>query len=136
MQDDRAGRPSADREALIRAAIGGWRDSLIGLTAANPLLNLKPGRTGMIRLIRPAPGDVLARLRAGGTFTFRSAAPEPGAAGHGGLAGGQNGWAPPAGPADILDTDAGPEDLDAALRALTRRSNQEYLDRGLRDLYL
>jgi REase_MTES_1575/Protein of unknown function (DUF4011)/AAA domain/Protein of unknown function (DUF3320) len=152
VQDDRAGRPSADREALIRAAIGGWRDSLIGLTAANPLLNLKPGRTGMIRLIRPAPSDVLARLRAGGTFTFRSAAPEPGAAGYGGLAGGQNGWAPsgppagplPAGPpsplpppaAGILDTDAGPEDLDAALRALMRRSNQEHLDRGLRDLYL
>jgi len=100
VQDDRAGRPSADREALIRAAIGGWRDSLLGLTAANRLINLKPSRTGMIRLVRPAPGDVLARLRAGGTFTFRSVAPEPGGAGHGGLAGGQNGWAPSGPPAE------------------------------------
>ena len=41
---------------------------------------------------------------------------------------------PPA--ADVLDTDAGPDDLAAALRALMRRSNQEYLDRGLRVLYL
>ncbi|HEY7359517.1 MAG TPA: DUF4011 domain-containing protein, partial [Streptosporangiaceae bacterium] len=151
MQDDRAGRPSADREALIRAAIGGWRDSLVGPTAANRLLNLKPSRTGVIRLVRPAAGDVLSRLRAGGAFTFRSVAPQPGAAGHGGLAGGQNGWVPsepPSGPppavpppspppaADILDTDAGPDDLAAALRALMRRSDQEYLDRGLRILYL
>jgi hypothetical protein len=78
----------------------------------------------------------------GGTYTFRSLAPEPGAPGYGGPAVGQNGWAhggPPAIPppaADILDTDAGPDDLAAALRALMRRSNQEYLDRGLRVLYL
>ena len=37
---------------------------------------------------------------------------------------------------NILDTDKGPDDLAAALRALIRRSNQEYLDRGLWVLYL
>ena len=142
MQDDGTGRPPADREALVRAAIGGWRDSLTSLTRANRLLNFQPSRTGTIGLVRPSAGDILSRLRAGGTFTFRSLAPEPGAAGHGGPATGQNGWAqggPPAGPppeADILDTDAGPDDLVAALRALMRRANQEYLDRGLRVLYL
>ena len=142
MQDDGTGRPSADREALIRAAIGSWRDSLIGLTRANRLLNFRPSRTGTIGLVRPAAADILARLRTGGTYTFRSLAPEPGAPGYGGPATGQNGWAhggPPAIPppaADILDTDAGPDDLAAALRALMRRSNQEYLDRGLRVLYL
>ena len=142
MQDDGTGRPSADREALIRAAIGGWRDSLISLTRANRLLNFRPSRTGTIGLVRPAAADILARLRTGGTYTFRSLAPEPGAPGYGGPATGQNGWAhggPPAIPppaADILDTDAGPDDLAAALRALMRRSDQEYLDRGLRVLYL
>ena len=144
MQDDGTGRRSADREALIRAAIGSWRDGLISLTGANRLLNFKPSRTGTIGLVRPAPADILARLRMGGTYTFRSLAPEPGAAGYGGPRAdtGQNGWAhggpravpPPA--ADVLDTDAGPDDLAAALRALMRRSNQEYLDRGLRVLYL
>jgi hypothetical protein len=142
VQDDGAGRPSADREALIRAAIGSWRDGLISLTGANRLLNFKPSRTGTIGLVRPAPADILSRLRMGGTYTFRSLAPEPGAAGYGGPATGQNGWVhggphavpPPA--ADTLDTDAGPDDLAAALRALMRRSNQEYLDRGLRVLYL
>ena len=142
MQDDGTGRRSADREALIRAAIGSWRDSLISLTGANRLLNFRPSRTGTVGLVRPAAADILARLRTGGTYTFRSLAPEPGAPGYGGPATGQNGWAhggphavpPPA--ADVLDTDAGPDDLAAALRALMRRSNQEYLDRGLRVLYL
>ena len=141
MQDDGTGRRSADREALIRAAIGSWRDSLISLTGANRLLNFRPSRTGTVGLVRPAAADILARLRTGGTYTFRSLAPEPGAPGYGGPATGQNGWAhggphavpPPA--ADVLD-DAGPDDLAAALRALMRRSNQEYLDRGLRVLYL
>jgi hypothetical protein len=142
VQDDGTGRPSAGREALIRAAIGSWRDSLIGLTGANPLLNYQPSRTGTIGLVRPAPADILSRVRMGGTYTFRSLAPGPGAAGYGGPSTGQNGWAnggpPPVPPpaADILDTDASPDDLAAALRALMRRSNQEYLDRGLRVLYL
>jgi len=142
VQDDGTGRPSADREALIRAAIGSWRDGLISHTAANRLLNYKPSRTGTIGLVRPAAADILSRLRAGGTYTFRSLAPEPGAAGYGGAATGQNGW-PHGGPqavpppaADVLDTDAGPDDLAAALRVLLRRSEQEYLDRGLRVLYL
>ena len=41
---------------------------------------------------------------------------------------------PPA--VDMLDTDKAPEDLAAALRALYRRSNQDYLDRGVWVLYL
>jgi hypothetical protein len=133
VQDDGTGRPPADREALIRAAIGSWRDGLVGLTRANRLLNFRPSRTGTIGLVRPAPADILARLRTGGTYTFRSLGPEPGAAGYGGPAVAQNGWAHGS---DILGTDAGPDDLAAALRALMRRSNQEYLDRGLRVLYL
>ena len=36
----------------------------------------------------------------------------------------------------MLDTDKAPEDLAAALRALYRRSNQDYLDRGVWVLYL
>ena len=37
---------------------------------------------------------------------------------------------------DILDTQKDPNDLASALRTLMRRSNQEYLDRGLWVLYL
>ena len=147
MQNDGNARPSADRELLIRSAIGSWRDSLINLTGANRLLNFKPTRTGMVRLVRPSAGDVLSRLRVGGTYTFRSlrpkpAGPVPGAAGHGGPADGYAGRMPGEAPAippaagNILDTDKDPDDLASALRALMRRSNQEYLDRGLWVLYL
>jgi hypothetical protein len=146
VQDDGNDRPSADREKHVRAAIGGWRDSLIGLTGSSRLLNLTPSRTGMVTLVHPAAGDLLSRLRPGGTYTFRSlppapAGPRPGwweksesAAGQGAPTQAVTPASPPA--ASVLYADKDPDDLACALRALTRRSNQAYLDRGLRVLYL
>jgi len=139
-------RSSAGQEELIRSAIRGWRISLIDLTAANPLLNLRPGRTGMIEVSRPAAEDVLARLRAGGVFAFRSLKPWPAAPGLDAEAhtqpsdesrrtAGAAAAVPPPAPY-ILDTSKDPYDLDAALRAFMRHSNQQYLDRGLPVLYL
>src|SRR5260370_39323814 len=75
--DDTGAGSSPNPRALIRSAISSWRDSLINLTAANRLLNFKPSRTGMIGLVRPAPGDVLRRLQTTGSFTFRSLKPKP-----------------------------------------------------------
>src|SRR5215472_1691305 len=144
--DDDGGRPAAGSEALIRSAIRGWRVSLIDGTAANHLLNLEPGRTGVIEVSRPGADDILARLRAGGTFAFRSlkpwaAVPGPGAVAHAQPADGSErsagaaGAMPPPVPY-ILDTREDPDCLDATLRALMRRSNQQYLDRGLPVLYV
>src|SRR5215831_13301711 len=141
VRDDGHDRRSADREMLIRAAIRSWRDSLIDLTGASRLISFTPGTTGTIRLVRPSAGDVLARLAAGGSYTFRS--PEP-PAGHATAAGGPGepvpgpgGRPPGAAPAvNILDTDKNPGDLASALRALMRRSDQQYLDRGCWVLYL
>ncbi|HUY48773.1 MAG TPA: DUF4011 domain-containing protein [Streptosporangiaceae bacterium] len=146
MLDDGGGRPAADREALIRSAISSWRDSLTDLTAANRLIDFRPGRTGIVGVSRPSADDVLVRLRAGGIFTFRSLKPwsaEPwaGAEAHTQPAdesertAGAAAAVPPPAPY-ILDTSKDPDDLDAALRALMRRSNQEYLDQGLPVLYL
>jgi hypothetical protein len=142
VRDDGDERRSADREMLIRSAIRGWRDCLIDLTGASRLLGLDQGGTGTIRLVRPSAGDVLSRLAAGGSYTFRALEPGtaghmPGAGAHGGPVNGQDGRAAGAAPAaDILDTDMDPGDLASALRALMRRSQQQYLDRGLWVLYL
>ena len=93
----------------------------------------------MIGLVRPSPEDVLFRLARGGTYHFRSLQPRPavpgaGSEGDDGWPGGGSPVPPPA--VDKLDADKAPEDLAAALRALYRRSNQDYLDRGVWVLYL
>ena len=125
MRDDGGGWPSADRAALIRSAISRWRVSLIDVAAANRLLTSQPGGAGMIEVARPAADDILARLRTGGTFAFRSLKPWAGAAA----------TVPPPAPY-LLDTRKEPDDLEPTLEALMRRSNLESLERGSPVLYL
>ncbi|HET7246016.1 MAG TPA: DUF4011 domain-containing protein, partial [Streptosporangiaceae bacterium] len=124
MLSDAGGRWSADQETLIRSAISSWRVSLIDFTSANRLLNLKPGEPGMIEVSRPAADEILARLVTGGCFAFRSLKPWAGAD-----------TVPPQAPY-LLDTAQDPDDLDAALGVLMRRTNQEFLERGWPALYL
>jgi hypothetical protein len=112
---DGGGRGPVGGEGRIRCAISGWRVSLIDFTAGNRLLDFRPGGAGAVEVARPAAGAVLARLAAGGVFAFRSLEP----------------WAKVRPPAPyLLDTSMGPGALDAALRALMRRSEQQYLERG------
>src|SRR5215831_7916235 len=125
VRDDGGGPPSADREAVIRSAISRWRVGLIDTAAANRLLSLQPGNAAMIEVARPAADDVLTRLRTGGSFAFRSLTPWAGAPD----------TVPPPAPY-LLDTKMEPGDLDAALRVLMRRSNQEAVERGAPVLYL
>src|SRR5215467_5252831 len=125
VRDDGGGRPSADREAVVRSAISRWRVGLIDAAAANRLLTLGPGGAAMIEVARPAADDVLTRLRTGGSFAFRSLTPWAGPAGA----------VPPPAPY-LLDTRMEPDDLEAALGVLMRRSNQEALERGVPVLYL
>src|SRR5215831_9297411 len=125
VRDDGGGRPSADREAVVRSAISRWRVGLIDAAAANRLLTLGPGGAAMIEVARPAADDVLTRLRTGGSFAFRSLTPWAGPAAA----------VPPPAPY-LLDTRMEPNDLEAALRVLMRRSNQEALERGVPVLYL
>src|SRR5215470_5857002 len=131
VRDDGGGPPSADREAVIRSAISRWRVGLIDTAAANRLLTLPPGGAAMIEVARPAADEVLTRLRTGGSFAFRSLTPWAAAPSTAG--------APAAVPPPVpylLDTRMEQDDLEAALRVLMRRSNQEALERGLPVLYL
>ena len=131
VRDDGGGRPSADREAVIRSAISRWRVGLIDIAAANRLLTLQPGGAAMIEVARPAADEVLTRLRTGGSFAFRSLTPWAAAPSTAGVPAA----VPPPAPY-LLDTRMEQDDLEAALRVLMRRSNQEALERGLPVLYL
>jgi hypothetical protein len=92
----------------------------------------------MVSLLRPSPEEVLSRLARGGSYHFRPL--RPGQSDSGTVDESESepeaefSVPPPA--ADMLDADKTPEDLAAALRSLYRRSNQDYLDRGVRVLYL
>src|SRR5499427_6091759 len=125
VRDDGGGPTSAGREAMIRSAISRWRVGLIDTAAANRLLTLRPGNAAMIEVARPPADDVLTRLRTGGSFAFRSLTPWAGAPD----------TVPPPAPY-LLDTKMEPDDLEAALRVLMRRSNQEAVERGAPVLYL
>jgi hypothetical protein len=64
-------------EAGVRQAIGKWRDSLVNLTGTNRLLNLKLSKAGMLVIARPAPDEVLTRVRNGKGYGFRALQPDP-----------------------------------------------------------
>ena len=136
MPDKSSGWPSLDRDGLVRSAIRTWRDGLINLTGSNRLLNFKPSRTSVISVVRPTPQEVLSRVAQGRAYRFRSLQPKPVDTGQDGGPSvlGDVPVPPPA--VDRLDTDKPADDLAAALRSLYRRSNQDYLDRGVWVLYL
>ena len=137
MPDGSFGWPSRDRDGLVRSAIRTWRDGLINLTGSNRLLNFRQSRTSVISVVRPAPQEVLSRLTRGGAYHFRSLQPKNAGTEQDGGSPPMPGDTPVPPPAvDRLDTDKAADDLTAALRSLYRRSNQDYLDRGVWVLYL
>ncbi len=139
MTESGFGWPSRDTGTLIRQAIRTWRDSLINLTRSNRLLNFRLSRTSAIPLVRPSASEVLLRLSRGGSYRIRSLRPRPAEVGGEPdteySVDGRDVPLPPPAPG-FLDTDKPWEDLIPALRALYRRSNQDYLDRGVWVLYL
>ena len=133
------GWPSRDRGTLVRQAIRTWRDSLINLTRSNRLLNFRPSRTSAITLVRPSSSDVLTALARGQKFRIRSLKPRQAESAESGERdredASRDSPVPPPVPG-FLDTEKSWEDLIPALRSLYRRSNQDYMDRGVWVLYL
>ncbi|WP_229070999.1 DUF3320 domain-containing protein [Actinoplanes sp. DH11] len=123
---------SAAQDRLLQATIHQWRDSLINLSGTNRLLNFRLSKSGAVRLLAPAAAEILAGLGADRYFRFRPAADddEPGEPAV------LTGRPSRARPVEVLQTDKPIADLSGALRNLLRRSNQEFLDRGLWILYL
>jgi very-short-patch-repair endonuclease len=125
--------PMNDSAALIRRAIADWRDSLINLSGRNRLLNFKYGtsrsKTSTVEFVRPSSQDILNGLVRNREYRFRSLVQveDP-----------DTGEVAPEPPEDsrILDSAADEKELAGALRNLYRKSTAEYLDRGVRVLYL
>ncbi|MGE5137803.1 MAG: DUF4011 domain-containing protein [Gemmatimonadota bacterium] len=116
-------RPAAGRDTHVRSAIGRWRDGLIDAAAASALLSATPGADGVITIVRPPAGEVIARLAAGGAFTLRP------------RTGGLDGAAPRPGPG-VLDTDQDPTSLAVTARQLTLRPGPDDPGGGEGALYL
>ncbi len=116
-------RPAAGRDTHVHTAIGRWRDSLIGAAAARALLSVTPGADGVITVVRPLAGEVIARLAAGSSLTLRP------------REGGGNGAASRPGPG-VLHTDLDPTSLAVTARQLTLRPGPDDPGGGEGALYL
>ena len=120
---------SEEQAWLVREAVRSWRDGLVNLTRSNRLLNFPVRKTSAVRIMDPQPAEVVRRLGAGEAFTFRGAAvemtkepqPDP---------------TPENRRIAVLRSPMPHKDMASTLRSLMRKSHQEYLDRGLRILYL
>lgn len=124
------------RTRLVRAAIGTWRDGLVNLSRSNRLLNFRPRKTSAVEIVDTESAKVVSALAAGQQFSFRGPAVEMQ------KSTGDHEAEPPPAPGrgrkkiGELRTATGGRDLAGALRNLLRRSQSEYLDRGLHILYL
>jgi very-short-patch-repair endonuclease len=129
-------RPPSDAQGrVVREAVAQWRDGLVNLSRSNRLLHFRPRRTSAVEIVGADSSAIVRGLVAGTVFAFRGAAvsldkadpdteDQPVTSGRGRARTG------------VLDTATGGKELSGALRNLLRRSHQEYLDRGLRILYL
>ncbi|MFY1655225.1 DUF4011 domain-containing protein [Solwaraspora sp. WMMB762] len=120
-------RPGND----IVAALGLWRETLVSLTGTNRLINFKQSKTGTVQIVSPTGAEILAGLKNGAVWALLGSQDEEDQAAH-----------TAAGPALPVDATAlarvarPDNEVSPVLRNLMRRSNQEYVDRGLSVLYL
>ncbi len=99
----------------VAAALDAWRDGLIDLTGADPLIDFKPGLPGTVEITGPSPKSIVKALQgADGCGFARAGADEE----------------------HPLGTKLTEEQLGATLQQLHQRGRNEYLDRGITNLYL
>jgi hypothetical protein len=129
-----------DLDARVLDQIRRWRDELVDLTRRNPLLNFRRTRSSTLEVLAPSAGDVLAGLsvRSGWRFHYPELTEEEeqDATLADSLA-----VEDPELTAELLDDELLTDQetasqLSRVLRNLERRSSQEFIDKGLRVLYL
>ncbi len=126
---------SRERAEALKGTLKGWRDSLINLTARNPLIKFSTSDKARVDVALPDAQDLLAGLRAGQEYTVKTLPSREGPY------------------LDVSDVAKVHPDVRAradstlvtfgdetvvkgALRNLLKRTTQEYMDRGVWILYL
>lgn len=111
-------------QAEIQAALKTWRDGLVGLTRANKLIKFTAPKGSCVLIDSPGPDEVLGRVKSGVSQALR------------GDVGDDSPKAFPPSAGQFLHSPRPDADLGPILRTLLRKSQEEFLDRGLSVLYL
>jgi hypothetical protein len=114
------GGQSADQR--VRAWLKKQRDDLINMSRRNRLLHFKHTKTASLEIVRPAPDEVLRRINRSGSSGAWEFFPED-------LARERRAH-------ELVVADKDGDSLDKALRLLKRKTDQEFVDKGVWVLYL
>lgn len=142
------GNGKTDRDTVIEEVIRTWRESLINLTGRNRLLNFTVTKTSTVPVTVPDPAMVLQRLKGQRPLSFAALRPPPTVTDPDEVAAlaadadqqGPTQWTDPRSQVEssptLLGANMDPAALRGALRTLMSRSNQTFMDTGLRTLYI
>ncbi|GIE87585.1 DUF3320 domain-containing protein [Actinoplanes regularis] len=116
--DGSTGRP----EARVRATLDAWRDGLLDLTGANPLIDVRAMTPATVEIVSPSPRSVVEALQQGRECGFlgieeQAEGPRPRAA-------------------NVFQTALDDAEMDATLRTLRRTAGRDLLENGVTTLYL
>ncbi|WP_231956722.1 MULTISPECIES: DUF4011 domain-containing protein [unclassified Actinoplanes] len=106
----------------MRATLEQWRDGLLDLTGANPLIDVRTTAPGVVEIVSPSPRSVVEALQQGRECGFlgieeQAEGPRPRAA-------------------HVFQTTMADAEMDATLRALRRAARRDLLEQGVATLYL
>ncbi|WP_239174189.1 DUF4011 domain-containing protein [Actinoplanes cyaneus] len=106
----------------MRATLEEWRDGLLDLTGANPLIDVRTTAPGVVEIVSPSPRSIVEALQQGRECGFlgieeQAEGPRPRAS-------------------HVFQTAMADADMDATLRALRRTARRDLLEQGVATLYL
>ncbi|KUL28913.1 DUF4011 domain-containing protein [Actinoplanes awajinensis] len=116
--DGLTGRP----DARVRATLEQWRDGLLDLTGANPLIDVRTTAPGVVEIVSPSPRSIVEALQQGRECGFlgveeQAEGPRPRAA-------------------HVFQTAMADAEMDTTLRELRRSARRDLLEQGVATLYL
>ncbi|WP_436529707.1 DUF4011 domain-containing protein [Actinoplanes sp. HUAS TT8] len=106
----------------MRATLEEWRDGLLDLTGANPLIDVRTTAPGVVEIVSPSPRSIVEALQQGRECGFlgieeQAEGPRPRAS-------------------HVFQTAMADAEMDATLRALRQTAHRDLLEQGVATLYL